>query len=313
MDLQYHKIVSTVDTPKCYNPTGIIAADDGTLYVTDTYHHDIRKISTDGKVSKVAGSIKGFKDGNSKDALFDCPCSITVSNDGTLYVADTYNHRIRKISTDGIVSTIAGSSKGFKDGNGNVALFSRPYGITISRDGTLYIADTDNQRIRKISTDGIVSTVAGSTEFGFRDGNANVALFNDPCSIVISHDDTLYVSDHHNYRIRKISTNGMVSTIAGPRSFGDTNGFTHFPIGIAISRYGILYVADSFVNRILKILPNGVVSVFAGSKIGSKGYKDGNLNESLFSYPFGIAISHDSTLYVTDQNSRRIRKIPVNM
>jgi len=157
-----------------------------------------------GTISTVAGSIRGFKDGSTNDSLFNLPCCITVSNDGTLYVADFYNHRIRKISTNGILSTVTGSTLGFKDGSTNDALFHLPYCVTISHDGTLYVADTCNHKIRKISTNGIVSTVAGSTQ-GFKDGNTNDSLFNYPHGIAVSHDGTLYVADYGNHRIRKIS------------------------------------------------------------------------------------------------------------
>ena len=215
-----------------------------------------------GTVSTIAELMTTrFKDEktNEHDALFSSPRGIAISKDNILYVADAHNHQIKKISNDGIVSIITGSIDGFKDGNKNESLFSAPHGITISQDGTLYIADTFNHRIRKISTDGIVSTVAGSN-LGFRDGNANDSLFNHQSGIAISHDGTLYVADHNNHRIRKISTNGIVSTITGSNEGledGNTNeSLFYFPWSIAISRNGALYVTDSGNQRIRKISPN---------------------------------------------------------
>jgi len=242
-----------------YDPWDITISHDGTLYVADSGNHRIRKISANRIVSTVAGSTQGFKDGNTNDSLFSFPISITITYDGTLYVADTANHRIRKISTNGIVSTVAGSRRGFKDGNTNDSLFNDPRGITISQDGTLYVTDYFNHRIRKISTNGIVSTVAGSIQ-GFKDGNANDSLFNYPGGITISHDGTLYVADNNNHRIRKISTNGIVSTVAGSiQGFkdGNTNDSSfYYPCGITISHNGTLYVSDTSNDRIRKISPN---------------------------------------------------------
>jgi len=293
-------------------PYGITISHDGTLYVADTGNHRIRKISTNGIVSTVAGSTKGFKDGNANNSLFDFPCGITISYDETLYVADRNNHRIRKISTNGIVSTVAGSTDGFKDGNTNNSLFSYPCGITISHDGTLYVTEEFNYRIRKISK-GIVSTVTGSTH-GFKDGNTNDSSFFNSLGIAISHDGTLYVVDRSNHRIRKISTSGIVSTVAGStRGYKNGNvndSLFNCPRGITISHDGTLYVADRNNHRIRKISTSGIVSTVAGS---TQGFKDGNANESLFNYPQGIAISHDGTLYVADYYNHRIRKISSNI
>jgi len=288
-------------------PIDITISCDGTLYVADIQNHRIRKISSDGVVSTIAGSKPGFEDGNTNSALFNYPSGITISNDNTLYVADTGNNRIRKISTNGIVSTV-----GYCQNEHELLLFY-PFGVAVSRDGTLYVADSGNNQIRKISTNGIVSTIAGSMQ-GFKDGNANDSEFNYPCGIAISCNGTLYVADSHNNRIRKISSNGIVSTITGSTmgfKDGNTNSaLFNYPKGIAISNDNTLYVADTYNHRIRKISTNGIVSTIAGS---TEGFMDGNARNSLFNLPYEIAISSDGTLYVSDTYNHRIRKILPDM
>jgi len=292
-------------------PNGITISRYGTLYVSDSYNHRIRKISTNGTVSTIAGSIYGFKDGNAKKSLFSYPCGITISCDGTLYIADSHNNRIRKIST-GIVSTVAGSNGGFRDGNVNDALFSLPQGITISRDGTLFVADTGNHRIRKISTNGIVSTVGGSIK-GFKDGRANDSIFDQPCAIAISYDGTLYIAEAQKQRIRKISNNGITSTISSHFEFEKENmenePFIYtIPRGIAISNDDTLYavVIDSKNGR---ISINGIVYTTAESE---RGFIYRNIKDALFCYPNNITISYNNIIYSTDEHNHRIMKISPN-
>lgn len=154
-------------------------------------------------VSTVAGSTQGFADGSATTAQFNEPSGICVDGQGNLYVADTYNHRIRKITPAGMVSTLAGSSFGFADGNGTAARFNLPVGICVDSQGNLYIADSFNNRIRKITPSGIVSTLAGSNP-GFADGNPATAQFNWPAGICIDSQGGLYITDYLNYKVRKI-------------------------------------------------------------------------------------------------------------
>ena len=191
-----------------FYPTGIAIDAAGTLYVVDWGSDRIRKITPKGEVSTLAGSEEGFADGQGSAARFSHPFGIAIDAEGNLYVADSGNNRIRKITPEGEVSTLAGSGKlfavgSFADGQGNAARFKWPLGIAIDMAGNLYVADTFNNRIRKVTLKGEVSTLAGS-EQGFSDGQGSTAQFNSPSSIAVDTAGNLYVADSTNNSIRKI-------------------------------------------------------------------------------------------------------------
>ncbi|WP_108840578.1 IPT/TIG domain-containing protein [Aquimarina sp. Aq78] len=290
-------------------PIGIVIDTDNNLYIADSNNQKIRKITPQGVVSTLAGSTSGFADGQSSAAQFYDPSSIAIDTDNNLYVTDTNNHKIRKITPQGVVSTLAGSTSGFADGQGSVAQFNRPYAIAIDTDNNLYIADSYNHKIRKITPEGVVSTLAGNTE-GFADGTGTMAKFSYPLGIAIDLDSNLYVTDYENHKIRKITPQGVVSTMAGS-TLGSADGIGtlaqfNFPLGITIDTDSNLYVADTENHKIRKITPQGVVSTLAGS---TEGFADGTSTSAQFTYPYGIIIDRDHILYVTDTNNHKIRKI----
>ena len=169
----------------------------------------IYKVTPEGNVSTLAGGRKGFADGRGSAARFGYPTGIAIDAAGNLYVADRGNHRIRKVTPEGEVSTLAGGEQGFADGQGNAARFFWPDGIAIDAAGNLYVADMGNHRIRKVTPDGTVSTLAGSgptgyDNGGFADGEGSAARFNSPTGIAIDTVGNLYVADSKNHRIRKI-------------------------------------------------------------------------------------------------------------
>jgi len=253
-------------------------------------------------VSTIAGrSVGGYADGQGTNARFINPRGIAIDSNGNLYVADTYNTRIRKITPTGVVSTIAGSSAGYVDGEGTVAKFDRPYGIAVDSSDNLYVADTYNHKIRKITPTGMVSTIAG-TSGGYADGpGTTVAKFNMPRGVTVDSSGTVYVTDTGNNRVCRITPTGLVQTITNY-----SNGITYRPDGIAIDSNGNLYVADDANNIICKITPTGVVSTIAGS---SAGYADGQGTNASFLNPRGIAVDSSDNLYVADVLNNRIRKI----
>ncbi|WP_176884857.1 NHL repeat-containing protein [Dyadobacter soli] len=251
-------------------------------------------------VSTLAGSgIYGFADGHGEDAAFREAYGLATDAEGNLYVADSGNNRIRKITPDGWVTTVAGDSAfGSANGTAAQARFNYPHGLVVDGDGNIYVADAGNSLIRKISPDGIVTTLAGSGAAGFKNGRGKEAAFNFPADIVLDPDNNLYVSDGGNACIRKITPDGVVSTFA--TGFG-------FPEGMEIDKAGNLYVADAGGFVVRKVTPQGVVSILAGST-SILGYVDGNGADARFHNPEGIAIDGLGNLYVGDLNAA-IRKI----
>ena len=212
------------------------------------------------------------------------------------------------------VFTIAGTGKqGDKNGPGNEASFHKPQGIAINNDGTIIVADKYNRKIRGIDPNGNVYTIAGTGEFGDKDGPGNEATFNYPRGIAVQNDGTIIVSD--NRKIRGVDPNGNVYTIAGTGETGDTDGpgneaTFYYPCGIAIRGDGTIIIIDRDNNKIRGIDPNGNVFTIAGT--GVCGDKDGPGNEATFNYPEGIAIKGDGTIIVADTYNHKIRGIDLD-
>ncbi len=294
-------------------PSGIILDEAGNLYVADHSNHTIRKITPLGFVSTFAGTgVAGYADGHRSIAMFDSPYGLAMDQDGNLYVGDVANHKIRKISPDGNVTTLAGGQKGFSDRTGTQARFNHPYGVAVDKQNNVYVADSYNNRIRKITPGGQVTTVAGNGNDGFIDGPQLQAEFYVPIGIVADTHGNLYVGDEGNSSIRKINLAGEVSTLAGNGKFSYSDGVGknaafNAPGAIAIDTEGNLFVADYLNNCIRKVTATGNVSKVAGNL--KKGFADGKASDAQFYYPFGIAVTTDGIIYVGDQFNHRIRKI----
>ena len=241
-------------------PSGVAIDSSGTVYVADFFNNRIRKITPAGVVTTLAGSgVAGFADGNGTAAQFFYPTGVAVDSSGTVYVADSYNHRIRKITPAGVVTTLAGSGvAGFADGTGTAAQFYNPQGVVVDSSGTMYVADSGNHRIRKITSAGVVTTLAGSGVAGFADGTGAAAQISGPAGVAVDSSGTVYVADTGDHRIRKITSAGVVTTLAGSgaASFADGTGAAaqfNNPRGVAVDSSGTVYVGDYVNNRIRKI------------------------------------------------------------
>lgn len=260
-------------------------------------------------VTTVAGDGNaGLLNGAASTAQFHSPTDVVVAADGSLYITDADNHRIRKISGEQ-VSTFAGGDSGIVNGNGSSARFLYPNRITAGTNGSLIISDYVDPRIRKINGAAEVTTYAGSNLSWFADGNLASALFTIGISGIAS--DALgnvYVADTYNMRIRSISVSGNVSTIAGSDTAGSRNGKGasaqfYYPGGITIDRQGILYVTEPYRFRIRKITQDGTVSNFAGS--GSFGHTDADANTARFEFPVDVITDSQQNVYVLDNNCIR--------
>lgn len=297
--------------------SGIAIDSLGNIYTCDNQR--IRKIANDTNhtVSTIAGSTFGYQDGNGSQAKFGSPSGIAIDSSGNLYIAEAGNNKIRKIANDTnhTVSTIAGSTQGFQDGDGTQAQFNLPIGLTIDNAGNIYVTDYSNKKIRKVANDAnhTVSTIAGSTS-GYQDGVGSQAMFNAPYSIAVDSSGDLYVADQGNHKIRKISndTNHTVSTIAGIGSgykddIGNQAKFS-FPYGITIDSNKNLYVSDYGNHKIRKINndTDRTVTTIAGSLAG---YQNGIGTQAMFSWPTGITIDSNGNLYVSEAQNFKIRKL----
>jgi sugar lactone lactonase YvrE len=286
------------------DPFGIALAEDGSIYVADAGESNrIRKITSDGIVTTFAGSSEGFADGAGAAASFNTPSGLAIDSSGNLYVADTGNNRIRKVTPQADVSTVAGDgTAGYLDGPAAQARFNGPIGVAVDAKGNVYVADTYNDRMRKISTDGQVSTVAGGAQPGFADGDRNTSLFDTPCGVAIANDGTLIVADTGNDRLRKITPDGNVTTFPVSINGEDISN----PVGLALTHDNYLYVAELDRSRIVQIAPDGTAHVIAGR---GSGFANGS-DSARFNQPAGIAVvQRTGELYVSDEANYLVRKL----
>ncbi len=291
------------------NSLGAVTSRVAELVVFDS--HDVA-----AKVSTLAGSgVAGTANGAGTNAFFSNPNGAFVDANGYVYVADVYNHIIRLVSPAGGVTTLAGSGvAGYQDGPGDQARFNFPIGVFVDRGGDIYVADSENNRIRKISPFSLrtVSTAAGSGLPGYENGPPDEAKFNFPNDLVVGSDGAIYVTEFNNHTVRKIFPGGPVITWAGNGAAGYADGLRdqsrlNRPGGIAIDGADNLYVTEWGNQRIRKIDPAGNVTTLAGT--GSRGYVDGPAWEACFDSPDGIAVDTYGNVYVTEFGNPVIRRI----
>ena len=305
-------------------PASIAIDTSGNVYVADAFNHRVRKIAPDGVITAFAGTGQAGADGDgaqARDAQLRSPLGVAVDEAGNLYIADTYNHRIRKVSTDGTISTIAGTGEsgfGGDGGAGTGAMLSYPTGIAVAGDGTLYIADTRNHRVRRLAADGTISTVAGTGAAGFTGdgGPAALARLNSPRDVAVSPEGALYIVDRENRRIRMVDGDGVITTVAGTGSSGfsgdrgaATQANLRAPYGVAVDPNGNIYIADTFNHRVRKVAPDGSIATVAGSdQFGYSG--DGwGAGFAALHYPLSVAVDIAGNLYIADTFNHRIRKV----
>jgi hypothetical protein len=303
-----------------YGPAGVTADSAGTIYVADQVNCTIRKITPAGIVTTLVGTADtrpDSMDGTGAAARFALPTGVAVDSAGTVYVADTNNFTIRKITATGAVTTFAGTAGtlGSTDGTGPAARFSVPAGVAVDSAGTVYVADTNNQTIRKITATGAVTTVAGTAGSpGSTDGTGPAARFNGPVSVAIGSDSTIYVADASNHIIRMITAAGSVTTLAGTAgSAGSADGTGtaarfNRPAAVAVDGARNVYVADTENHTIRQITAAGVVTTLAGTA-GTAGSADGPGAAARFNRPTGVAVDSAGNVYVVDSENATIRKV----
>jgi hypothetical protein len=311
-------VVSTlglIKSGKAFNASirGLVFDTKGYMYACADLSNNILKISQKGSTTIFAGNgTQGRVNGAGLLASFNNPVGLAIDSQDNLYVSDRNNHIIRKIGTNGTVTTFAGSSKGYGDGTGTAALFNSPTGLVCDSAGNLYVCDTGNAVIRKITSNGVVTTLAGmASNTGYTDGTGVNAMFMDPEGIVIDSNNILYITDKSNNVVRRVTSTGVVTTLVGSINghadlVGPAAKFDK-PSGIVMDLSGNIYVGDKCCIR--KITNDVIVSTIAGL-YNTSGNVDGNGSTARFgSAIYGLAISSDGNIFIADYNNSSIRVI----
>ncbi len=307
-------------------PNHVFVDASGNIYIGDTQNNRIRKITKTGIISTFAGNgTLGFSGdgGQATAAEFHAPSSMTLDASGNLYVADTWNQRIRKINTSGVINTIAGNGSAGYSGDGGQATAAElnyPWGVTIDALGNLYISDQVNNRIRKVATTGIISTIAGYTTTGGYSGDggqATAAGLNDPDGVCFDASGNMYIADSGNNRIRMVNTSGIISTFAG----NGTNGYTGDggaataaelgePTDVKIDAAGTIYIVNYQYSSV-RTITSGIINQFVG--YATQGFTGdcGAATSAELHLGQGIALDASANLYIADQANQRIRYVSI--
>jgi sugar lactone lactonase YvrE len=306
----------------------------GTIYVTEIgsvspgggYYTfpQIRKITSDGKITRVAGNLieaDGGDGGKATEAPLDRPYQVAADAQGNLYVVERISSKVRKIDAQGIISTFAGSgTAGFAGDGGKAteAQLSAPRGVAVGPDGSVYIADTGNNRVRRVAPDGTISAFAGTGNVAFDGdgGKASEASLSSPQRLAVDAQGNVYITDVNNGRIRRVTTDGIIKTVAGngqPGATGDGGDATaaalEFPWAIALDAAGNLYIDQVLSNVIRRVTPDGKISTVAGTGTAGFNGEAGKASEIQLNSPLGIAVDASNNLLIADSANGRVRRL----
>lgn len=290
------------------DPYGVAVDKQGNIYFSDGGEKNtVSVLAPDGSTRVLAGGIEGYSEGLGTAAAFNTPSGIALDQQGNVYVADTGNHVIRKIAADGTVSTLAGSGiAGFADGQGAQAQFNGPVGVAVDAAGVVYVADTYNDRIRKIAPDGTVTTMAGSARPGFADGIGEAAQFDTPCGIAVGKDG-IYIADTSNDAVRRINPDGSVVTLAVAPEL-EKEPLLRRPMALAVTHDGFVYIAVSSRGRLLQLAPDGSLAGMpdAARPADPATGIDGNIQVY---GPRSLALAPNGTLVLSDGAAQRLHRV----
>ena len=280
-------------------------------------------LAASGDISTVAGIGGGFSGdgGPATSAQLKSPSGVAFDSSGNLFIADQFNHRIRKVDTSGNIGTVAGTStQGFSgdEGPATSAQLERPSGVAVDSSGNLFIADLINNRIRKVDTSGNISTVAGTSTAGWSGdgGPATSAQLNFPHGVAVDSSGNLFIADSGNHRIRKVDTSGDISTVAGTSTQGfsgdggpATSARLSEPMGVTVDSSGDLFIADMSNQRIRKVDTSGNISTVTGDGTFAFGGDGGPATSAQMWNPIGVAVDSSGNLFIADTSNHRIRKV----
>ena len=298
-------------------PFGVSVDTAGNIYVADAGNgYSIRKVTSAGVVTTLAGlaGSSGSTDATGSSARFLYPTGVAVDTAENVFVADTSNHTIRKVTSAGVVTTLAGTagSRGSTDATGSAARFNNPYGVAVDSAGNVFVADYNNHTIRKVTSAGVVTTLAGTAgSSGSTDATGSAARFYNPIGVSVDTAGNVFVADYFNHAIRKVTSAGVVTTLAGSAGISGSTDATgsaarfNYPNGITVDTTGNVFVTDRN-HTIRKVTSAGVVTTEAGLA-GAAGSNDGLGSTARFYLPFGITVDTAGNVFVADYGNRTIR------
>ncbi len=310
-------------------PFGITVDESGNIFIADNLNHRIRKVTPAGTITTVAGNgVAGFAGDGTADTpntQLNFPRDVVAAG-GNIYIADFYNHRIRKVTGDGTITTVAGNGVAGFAGDGtadtpNTQLYN-PEAVAVAANGDLYIADSTNHRVRKVTGDGTISTVAGdgaATFFG-DGGTATLASLNTPTGVAVDASGNLYIADYGNYRIRKVSPAGIITTVAGTgvaTYSGDggqaTNAGIRNPRRVSVDVDNNLYITNESDHVVRKVTSDGIISTFAGTGIGGNGDDGGQPAATNLDNPRAVTVDNAGNVFIADTLNHKVRKASYNL
>jgi hypothetical protein len=296
----------------------------GGFYVASMFQNRVYRVTADGRLSLVAGTYgQGYSGdgGPATSAQLNYPRGVAVDTAGNLFIADSGNSRVRKVTPGGVISTVAGNgTRGFS-GNGGpatLATLSLPEAVAVDTAGNLFIADSGNNRVRKVTPGGVISTVAGNgtQAFSSEGGPATSAQLWNPTGVAVDAAGNLFIADSGNNRVRKVTSGGVISTVAGNGTLGfsgdggpATSAQLTSPYDLAVDTAGNLFIADERNNRVRKVTPGGVISTVAGNGTGGFSGDGGPATSAELNIPYGVAVDTGGNLFIADTFNNRIRKV----
>ena len=307
-------------------PRAVAVGPDGTVYIADTFNHRVRRVDPGGQVTTLVGTGQAAYSGDggpSRDATLHWPHGLVVDPAGAaLFIADAANHRIRRVDlASGVISTVAGNGNPGFSGDGGPATAAQlqdPKSVWVAPSGELYIADSANERIRRVDRQGVITTIAGNGVPGFAGdgGPAVAAQFDGPRGVAGDSAGNLYVADDNNHRVRRIDAAGVVTTLAGngtAASAGDGGparaAQLDHPRGLAVDGGGNVFIAETMSHRIRMVAPDGSIATAAGCGRSGYGGDGGPATVARLFEPRGVAVDAAGRLYVADTYNDRIRRV----
>ena len=307
------------------DPIGVAFDAIGNCYIADQQNGAIRRVDTNGVMTTVAGDRGNGYSGDGGPATngkLNRPSGVAWDASAKMYIADQYNHRIRKVDANGIVSTVAGNGNATFAGDGGAATnasLAWPWCVAFDANGNMYIADSHNNRVRRVSTGGIITTVVGSGSTYYPSGEDGLAInasLNNPQSVAFDALGNLYIADSYDLCIRKVDTNGIITTVAGNVAEGysgdggmATNARISLSTDVALDASGNMYIADRGNNRVRKVDANGIITTVAGCGIIGHSGDGGAATNADLNFPAGVALDALGNMYIADSGNNRIREV----